>query len=177
MDSRQFPLNAECNPLLRGKASDPVRCLSLVSAVRLTAAAGVVVVLLLVAVSAAERAFCAGCLVSYLLAAAYAGFAFSKWKRAGFSQPGRGLALALGSAATAFLLLLYPGLETPRASGEAGRRALAEVGGATPALPPLSKSEKSLRMVAVSSGCRWLTSLARTRRRGEGIVPRLPLRR
>jgi len=98
---------------------------ALVSAMRLTAGAGVVAVFVLLAVSAAERTLCGSCAVSYLLAAGYAGIALFGWPGVGLPEPGRGGAIAAGATAAAFLLLLYPGLRTPRASGEAGREAIA----------------------------------------------------
>jgi Thioredoxin/Vitamin K epoxide reductase family len=100
-----------------------------VSAIRLLAASGVVTVFMLLGVAAVERAFCLGCFVSYLFVGGYAGIALAGWSRAGFPEPGRGAALALAAAAGAFVLLLYPGLHTPRRSSEAGREAVAGLAG------------------------------------------------
>jgi serine/threonine-protein kinase len=109
--------------LLRAAEGRPVP--ALVSAVRLTAAAGMVTVFVMLAVSAAAQAFCGSCAVSYLLAAGYAGIALFGWPRAGLPDAGRGLALAGGATLLAFALLLYPGLRTPRGAGDAGREAVA----------------------------------------------------
>ncbi len=100
----------------------------LVSAVRLIAAAGIAVVFLLMAVSAMERTFCLGCFVTYLLVAGYAGIALFGWKGVGMPDARKGLVSALGTTTAAFLLLLYPGLKTPRAAAAAGRQAIADVG-------------------------------------------------
>ncbi len=112
---------------------------ALVSAVRITAALGLLAVAVLLAASAAAGAFCVACLGTDLVVAAYAGIALLGWRRAGLPEAGRGWTLALGCVAAAFVLLLYPGLRTPHSSGEAGRRAVAEAalasGGATPQTP------------------------------------------
>lgn len=102
---------------------------ALLSAVRLTAAAGLLAVAALLAASAAAGAICVGCIATYLLVGAYAAIALLGWRRAGLPEAGRGGALALGCTAVAFVLLLYPGLHTPKTSGEAGRRAVAEAAG------------------------------------------------
>jgi serine/threonine-protein kinase len=96
----------------------------LVSAVRLTAAAGAVTVFVMIAVSLSERAFCLGCFVTYLLVAGYAGIALSGWKAFGLPEAGRGAGWAAALGAGAFALLLYPGLHTPRSGDEAGRAAV-----------------------------------------------------
>ena len=103
----------------------------LVSAVRLTAAAGLLVVAVLLAASAAAGAICIGCIGTYLLVAAYAAIALLGWRNAGLPEAGRAGALAFGCMAAAFALLLYPGLHTPMASGEAGRQAVAQAAGST----------------------------------------------
>ncbi len=103
---------------------------ALVSAVRLTAGAGLFAVAALLAASAAAGAICVGCIGTYLIVGAYAAIALLGWREAGMPEAGRGLALALGCMAAAFVLLLYPGLHTPKSSGEAGRRAVAEAAAA-----------------------------------------------
>jgi len=109
--------------LLRRAEGRPTPALA--SATRLMAAAGVVSVVVLLAVSAAEKAFCGSCVLTYLLAAGYAGIALPGWQGVGLPEPGRGAVLAGGLTAAAFLLLLYPGLRTPKSGGEAGREAIA----------------------------------------------------
>jgi serine/threonine-protein kinase len=100
----------------------------LVSAIRFNAAAGVVAVFVLAAVSFSERAFCTGCFVTYLVVAGYAGIALVAWRRAGLPEAARGLSLAGGATIGAYFLLLYPGMHTPRSGAEAGRRALERAG-------------------------------------------------
>jgi serine/threonine-protein kinase len=113
---------------LAGLASSK-RPVALLSAVRLTAAAGLCAVAALLAASAVAGAFCVGCIATYLLVGAYAAIALLGWRKAGLPEAGRGGALALGGTAIAFALLLYPGLHTPKSSGEAGRQAVAEAAG------------------------------------------------
>jgi len=96
----------------------------LTTAVRLTAVAGILAVGVFLAESLAAGAICVGCVATYVLAGAYAGIALWGWRRAGFRDAVRSAALAGGSVAAAFLLLLYPGLHTPRSSGESGRAAI-----------------------------------------------------
>jgi serine/threonine-protein kinase len=95
------------------------------SGVRLTAGAGLLVVGVLLAASAAAGHFCVGCIGTYLVVGAYAAIALYGWRRAGLPEAGRGAGLAAGCAAVAFALLLYPGLHTLKTSGEAGRKAVA----------------------------------------------------
>jgi protein-disulfide isomerase len=101
---------------------------SLVSAIRLTAGAGLAAVLVLVAVSASAGAVCASCAGTYVVVAGYAGIALFGWPEAGLPDAGRGAAVAVAATVAAFLLLLYPGARTPREGGEAGRAVLAASG-------------------------------------------------
>ena len=103
-----------------GRGPDPV----VISATRLTAAVGVVVVAVMLVESANAGAFCVGCIGTYLIVLAYAGVALLRWRPAGIPEPGRGAMLAGGLAVAAFVLLLYPGMKTPRPTGEVGRRAI-----------------------------------------------------
>jgi protein-disulfide isomerase len=96
-----------------------------VPAARLAGAAGGAGVAVLLAISIASGSICIGCIGTYLLVGGYAAIALWGWRSAGFAGAGRGLALSLGSALAAFLVLLYPGLHTPKKSGEAGRQAVA----------------------------------------------------
>lgn len=104
-----------------GKSIDP-----LISGVRLTAVAGVLTVAVMLAASAVAGAVCVGCIATYVLVGAYAFIALLIWRPAGFPSARRGATVAAGVAAAAFLVLLYPGLRTPKTRGEAGRRAVAE---------------------------------------------------
>ena len=126
-----------------GKAIDPV-----VSGVRLTAVAGILTVAVMLAASAVAGAVCVGCIATYVLVAAYAFIALLKWRPAGFPAARRGAALAAGVASAAFLLLLYPGLATPKTRGEAGRRALETVTGPAPgaATPSSRDAQRDARL-------------------------------
>jgi serine/threonine-protein kinase len=104
------------------------------TAIRMTAAAGAATIAVLLAVVAGERVFCLGCAATYLLVAGYAGIALAGWPRVGWPEAGRGLAFAAVATGAAFVLLLYPGLHTPKAAGDAGRAAMARAA-APPAMP------------------------------------------
>jgi hypothetical protein len=121
-----WSLAALALPLLALARATPARpALALLAAIRLLAAAGVVTVFTLLGVAAAEHAFCLGCFVSYLLVAGYVGIAVVGWPRLSFPEAGRGALLAAGATLAPFLLLLYPGLHTPRQAGAAGRQVIA----------------------------------------------------
>jgi protein-disulfide isomerase len=108
--------------LLRAAQGRPLP--ALVSATRLTAAAGVLTVLVMIAVSASERAFCLGCFGTYVIVAGYAGVGLFGWQHLGMPDLSRGATLAAGALIAAAALLLYPGLRTPRSAEEAGRAAI-----------------------------------------------------
>ncbi len=104
---------------------------ALISAIRFTAGIGLAAALVLLSVSALERAFCAGCFATYLLVAGYAGIALFGWQQAGWPDAGRGAAVAAIAASLSFMLLLYPGSNTPQPAGQAGRDAIAQAGGSS----------------------------------------------
>jgi serine/threonine-protein kinase len=104
---------------------------SLVTAIRLTAGLGAVAVFVFLAVSVAAGTLCGGCIGTYLFVAGYAGIALVGWKPLGLPEPRQGAAVALGAHALALLVLVYPGLRTPREAGEAGREALAKAAAAS----------------------------------------------
>jgi protein-disulfide isomerase len=107
--------------LLRSAESRPID--PLISAARLTGLAGIAAVILMVVESVIANAFCLGCIGTYVLVGSYAVITLWKWRGAGFPAGRRGAVLAAGATAAAFLVLLYPGLRTPKTSGEAARRA------------------------------------------------------
>lgn len=115
-----------------------------VTAIKLTAVAGLVAVGVLAAVSVGAGIFCLGCLVTYVLTGAYAAVALAGLRRSGWVEPGRGLAYAAGGAFAAFLLLLYPGLATPDSTADAGREAVA-------ALIPAAEEENGASAPATAS--------------------------
>jgi protein-disulfide isomerase/uncharacterized membrane protein len=131
--------------LLRSAQGRPLP--RLISATRITAAAGVLTVFAMLAVSASERAFCLGCFGSYVLVAGYGGIALSGWQRVGWPDLSRGLALAAGVLLAAVALLLYPGLRTPRTTEEAGRAAIPP---ATPAAESTAGGGSDLERLVAS---------------------------
>jgi serine/threonine-protein kinase len=99
------------------------------SAARITAAAGVVAVLMLMSAAVQARTFCLGCFFIYVLVSGYAGIALLGWRDLGLPQRGRAALISLAAVAIAALLLLYPGLKTGSANQlVAGRSALATAG-------------------------------------------------
>ena len=124
-----------------GKAAGP-----LVAATRFVGLAGILAVALMIAASAIAGAFCVGCAVTYIVVGAYGFIALLQWRPAGFPQAPQGFLLAAGAFGGAFLLLLYPGLHTPKSSGEAGRKAVAQsgTGARSTAGTGSAKSDKTL---------------------------------
>ncbi|HBL31605.1 MAG TPA: hypothetical protein DD490_32690 [Acidobacteria bacterium] len=97
---------------------------------RWMAVSGAVVVFLLISISAAEHTLCPGCAVVYALVTGYAGVILLTWQEMSRQGARRGLFLAAGATGVLSLLLLHPGLETPRRStSEAGKEALANRSG------------------------------------------------
>lgn len=111
--------------LARGREAQGLPSAEFVSGARLTAAAGVVTVFVMAAVSLSERAFCLGCVGTYLLVAGYAGIALWGFKALGLPEAGRAAGAAAGLTLGAYLLLLLPGMRTPHKADEAGREAVA----------------------------------------------------
>ena len=103
----------------------------LLSAARITAAAGVVAVLMLMAAAVQARTFCMGCFFVYVLVSGYAGIALLGWRALGLPQRGRAALISLAAVAIAALVLLYPGLKTGSANPLVGGRSAANqlVGG------------------------------------------------
>jgi len=101
------------------------------SAARITAAAGVVAVLMLMSAAVQARTFCVGCFFIYVLVSGYAGIALLGWRALGLPQRGRAALISLAAVAIAALLLLYPGLKTGSANGLVGGHSAANqlVGG------------------------------------------------
>jgi len=102
---------------------------ALVTACRVTGGAGLVASLGLAAVALGAGSFCAGCFVSYVLAAGYAGIAVFGWKPFGLPEPQRGAATAAAAVVLAWVALLYPGSRTPAPAASAGQAAVARSGG------------------------------------------------
>jgi serine/threonine-protein kinase len=117
----------------------------LIAGIRWAAAAGLGAALGLLTASLAAGAFCLGCFVMQLIAAGYAAIALYAWRRVPFADGGRGAALAGGLAASAALLLLYPGQKTPSPATSAETLARAVEAAGTP-------SPQASRPAAVGTG-------------------------
>jgi serine/threonine-protein kinase len=118
---------------------------ALLTATRLQAAVGLVAVFVLAAVSLSGGALCLGCLGTYVLVFGYAGIALFGWNRVGLPDLPRAALLTGGALLAAFVLVLYPGLRTPRNLEAAGREALPKAPepastSATPAATPLPET-------------------------------------
>ncbi|MCB1033907.1 MAG: thioredoxin domain-containing protein [Acidobacteria bacterium] len=105
-------------------------------ALRWLAVGGLAAMAGLVAASAAEGLFCSSCSVVYLLTAAFGWLALSGdgGQKAGSS----GWPLTLGAVAVAYLVVLVPGLRTPRSTAGEARRALETAAQAATASAPVS---------------------------------------
>jgi serine/threonine-protein kinase len=100
----------------------------LAGAVRAVAAGGVLAAAWLAGVSVKEGVFCAGCVTTYLLVAAYTVVAYGGLREVAPPRAGRGLGLAALATAAVYLALLYPGLRTPQSTSVTTRQAVAEAG-------------------------------------------------
>jgi len=103
-----------------------------------TAVAGLVGVGVLLAASLRFGHVCTTCALSYVLVAAYGGAVFVATRVAPPPAVLRGAPLAAAAAVLAFLLLLYPGLQTPASMSSAGAKA---VEGVAPLAPGADDAE------------------------------------
>jgi serine/threonine-protein kinase len=122
----------------------------LLGAVRWTAIGGLAGLVALLAASAAEGLFCTSCALTYVLALAYGGVAFFVLAPRRPLRP-QGLATAAVASAGVWVLLLYPGLETPKSLAREDQRAMA--GAAARAAergetPPASESPPTAQRAA-----------------------------
>ena len=118
------------------------------SAIGITAAAGALGVVVMLAASAAARLFCSSCAITYVLTIAYAVVAFARLGSA--TAPSRGgFATAAALTVVAYLALLYPGLRTPEnvaRSGEAALAATAKGGNPQRAAPTAGAPQQATAM-------------------------------
>ncbi len=98
------------------------------SAIDLTAAAGVAGLVVLLAASAAEGLFCTSCALTYVLTLAYAAVTYFGLRERPLPRSPQGVTLAAATTLAVYLLLLYPGLKTPKNASKEGQRALADAG-------------------------------------------------
>jgi serine/threonine-protein kinase len=92
------------------------------SATLLTACMGVVFVPVLLVTSLASGAICSDCALTYLLVLAYGATCLRDLERPVAKRLARGAPLAGAATLAAFLLLLYPGMQTPAAVTRANLR-------------------------------------------------------
>lgn len=102
----------------------------LVSTIRLVAGAGAASLVVLIAVSAAEKVLCLGCVGTYLLVGGYAAVALYGWRGLGFADASAAVRNSAVATIVAFLVLLYPGMKTPRDAAEASVEAIRQAKGA-----------------------------------------------
>ncbi len=108
-----------------------------VSAVKWTAAAALAGVVALLGASAMEGLFCTSCALTYVLSLAYGALAFLYLAPRGpLRRPGLGTALA--ATVGAYVLLLYPGLQTPKSLAREEQRVLAQAAQQKAAVPATS---------------------------------------
>jgi len=99
-----------------------------VAAVKLLAIAGAIAVLGLLGVSFAAGGLCTLCIGTYIVVGGYAIVAFVGLKEAGLPGLAQGAGLAGGAVAAAFVLLLWPGISTPKSTAQAGMDTLKKLG-------------------------------------------------
>lgn len=95
------------------------------NAVKWTAIAGLAGLVVLLAVSASDGLFCTSCALTYVLTLAYGGVVFFMLKSK-MPLSMKGLEVPAGVTVAAFLLLLYPGLSTPKSQAREDQRMLEE---------------------------------------------------
>jgi serine/threonine-protein kinase len=128
--------------LARTRQAQGLPAADFVSGTRLTAAAGAATVLVMIAVSLSERAFCLGCIGTYLLVGGYALIALWTLRALGLPEAGRAVGASAGLVLGAYLLLLLPGLRTPHKGDAAGREAVeaaAQAARAAAVVPPTTQ--------------------------------------
>ncbi len=103
----------------------PARYAATRSAIDLVAGGGAVGIAVLLAASAQERLFCTSCALTYVFTLAYAGVALFGMRRHPQARFMPGVMAAGGLTVAAYLLLLYPGLRTPKSLQATERQALA----------------------------------------------------
>lgn len=105
------------------------------AALKLMTLGGLAGILVFGAVSWASGQFCFGCVVTYVLVGLFALIFWQGFQQAGMAPLGRGVSWAVLGTLGAYLLLLLPGLKTPKSLGEQGRQAMADVAAASAAAP------------------------------------------
>ncbi len=144
-----WALGATALPLIAlRRAAEGAPRAAWLSAVRITAAAGVLSTFVLMATVLQARSYCPGCLLTYVLVLAYGGTALIAWRPLGLPERNGGLLRSAVATAAAFALLLYPGLKTASTRTVAGREALAGAGAVASPAPPGVPDDDVSRFVA-----------------------------
>jgi serine/threonine-protein kinase len=99
-----------------------------VAGVKVVGIAGAVAIVGLLAVSFAAGGLCTLCVGTYVVVGAYAIVAFVGLKEAGFPDAGKGVGMAAAGVVAGFVVLLWPGVSTPKTAAKAGMEALKNVG-------------------------------------------------
>jgi serine/threonine-protein kinase len=94
------------------------------SGMRLTAIAGGVSVVGLAGATIVAQHVCLGCLGTYAIVLAWSALAWVATREPGLKEPQKGVMYAGGLVVAAYLVLLYPGLNTPHALVDAGKDAM-----------------------------------------------------
>jgi|CXWL01.1.fsa_nt_gi serine/threonine-protein kinase len=110
------------------------------AALKLVVLGGLASVLVFGMVGYSAGQFCFGCVVTYVLVGLFAVVFWRGFRDAPVGPLGRGLSWAVLGTLGAYLLLLGPGLKTPKSQAERGREALAEVAAASAATTPTPSS-------------------------------------
>ncbi len=110
--------------------ADPDRAVGrgLAVALRLTGIAGAASVVGLLVASIAAGHICTGCIGTYLVVGAWSAIAFVGTKGVGFPEVQRGVVVTGVALLASYLVLLYPGTQTPRSLQSLGKDAMAKVG-------------------------------------------------
>ncbi len=100
------------------------------AALRLTAIAGGVSVIVLAGASLAAGHVCIGCMGTYVVVGAWSVGAFFATRSFGFAEVQKGVFWAGGLTVASYLALLGPGMLTPHALGDVGKNAIANASAA-----------------------------------------------
>jgi len=128
---------------LRGLRLEPVWSAALV-----TALAGIASVAILAGSTLSTGQLCTTCVGTYVLVLAYAATCLLASGKLRAADVGRGAGLAVGAVAAAYLVLLYPGLRTPKGSAQESAALLDAVelrSDATPLEKLISRLSPALR--------------------------------
>jgi protein-disulfide isomerase len=87
-----------------------------VTALRLTSAAGLLAVFVLIGVVVSEGSFCGACAIAHALVLAHAAIALVLWRKSGLAQAGPASVLAGGSMLWAYLVVAFTASSVPKSA-------------------------------------------------------------